>query len=281
MFLSPNLVYLEMPKTASTYTRHLIARYEPGELRPKHQPLVSEPGGRLVATSVRDPWDWYVSMWAFGCRGRGLLYRQMTGRQHAKAAAKALRERRLDMVGVTAAAALRSVLISQRQSVWRRVYSDPYDPALFREWLVMLLDERTRRILPWGYGQSDTRHCAGLMTYLFLSLATEQSAWRSVGRSIGEAAALGSFTDRHFLLDRAIRLERLEDDLAALLGEVGHAVTPAALRGTEKANVSARRSVREYYDPETADLVAREERLLIERFGYQSPDLGPSVRTVA
>ena len=37
--------------------------------------------GRRVVGTVRDPWSWYVSLWAYGCAGRGGLHARVT--QHS------------------------------------------------------------------------------------------------------------------------------------------------------------------------------------------------------
>src|SRR5665811_2112952 len=34
--------------------------------------------GRRVLGTVRDPWSWYVSLWAYGCMGRGGLHQRVT-----------------------------------------------------------------------------------------------------------------------------------------------------------------------------------------------------------
>jgi hypothetical protein len=88
-------------------------------------------------------------------------------------------------------------------------------------------------------------------------------------RSMDDVARL--YAD-HNIVDRYIRTEQLEEDLAEVLREVGlDGVTAEDLVGPRR-NASARRDVAHYYDAATIDLVAREERFVIDRFGYAPPE---------
>src|SRR6185503_14274720 len=71
MFVSDRLIYLQMQKTASTHVARVLAEVVGGEQHQQHIRLRVEPEGRLVAISIRSPWDWYVSLWAYGCREGG------------------------------------------------------------------------------------------------------------------------------------------------------------------------------------------------------------------
>ena len=81
MFVSDKLVYLQMQKTASTHIAKTLAAVVGGEQHLQHKRLAIDPAGRLVVASIRNPWSWYVSLWAYGCRGGGGesgLYNQVT-----------------------------------------------------------------------------------------------------------------------------------------------------------------------------------------------------------
>src|SRR4051812_35017204 len=71
MFVSDRLIYIQMQKTASTHIARVLAEVVGGEQHQQHIRLRGDRDGRLVVVSVRSPWDWYVSLWAYGCRGGG------------------------------------------------------------------------------------------------------------------------------------------------------------------------------------------------------------------
>ena len=79
MIVNDRLVYLRLQKCASTAVSALLLECVGGERRqPSHRRLDFDPGSRTVFGSVRDPWSWYVSVWSFGCAGKGLS-RRLTG----------------------------------------------------------------------------------------------------------------------------------------------------------------------------------------------------------
>lgn len=83
MLVSDHLVYLELPKTACSHIRDLLKLLVGGDIVGKHNRL---PGhlmqqNKMIVGSIRNPWDWYVSMWAYGCDRKGLLYKRLTSRK--------------------------------------------------------------------------------------------------------------------------------------------------------------------------------------------------------
>ena len=80
MFIADRLIYVELPKTACTHIGKLLALVVPGEQRGKHnKPSQAEFDRRPVFLgSVRNPWAWYVSLWAYGCQQEGMLWEALT-----------------------------------------------------------------------------------------------------------------------------------------------------------------------------------------------------------
>src|SRR5881394_2338445 len=83
MFVSEKLAYLQMEKTASTHIAKVMAQIVGGEQLVQHIHLTRDPfdarlpvdvSNRLVVASIRNPWSWYLSLWAYGCRGGGGRY---------------------------------------------------------------------------------------------------------------------------------------------------------------------------------------------------------------
>lgn len=70
MFRHDRFVYLQMQKTGGTRIAEILSEVVGGEqVNPKHTSIANP--DRPVIGSIRSPWAWYVSLWAFGCQGEG------------------------------------------------------------------------------------------------------------------------------------------------------------------------------------------------------------------
>jgi hypothetical protein len=191
MFVSGKIVYLQMLKTGSTHTTAILQRYCGGRAprgEEKHSQLkdLRRHSSKLIVSSVRNPWDWYVSLWAFGCTGHGRLlhYFNNLPRSEIRQAVK-----HFDF-GSALRFPLRTLL---GRPDWKRLYSDPGNEAHFREWLRLLLGAEGLSIGSEGYASSPVKTAAGFMTYCFLALTTSYAEWMRMGRkcrSYDELAAL-------------------------------------------------------------------------------------------
>lgn len=243
MYVADRLVFLQLQKTGCTHIAKLLAQLVPGRQLTKH----GRPGARLMESgrvfvgSVRNPWDWYVSLWAFGCGREGGLYQLLAD-------------------GSTA-----------RHAAWQRVYADSGDPLLFRQWLAMI---STTRTLGERYGASSLHPFAGFYTYRYCRLFAKDPRPLHSGAITG-LAALEEFDRRQNLVGQFIRNEHLEEDLIRVLGACGYPLDGRQLelvRAPVRTNASARsRDFARYYDAEAADLVGRRERFIVQKHGYAPP----------
>lgn len=271
MFVSDKLVFLELHKTGCTHIRRALLELVGGECVGKHNQAgggLFTPG-RAFLGSVRDPWDWYVSLWAYGCDGKGAIYGNATRRGYA------LRGRgwSVDPLGALVDLARRGRNRHWRQ--WRRAYANVEDPGAFREWLHMLHDPDHRQDVGEGYGGSALGGFAGLMTYRFVRLFAFTREDPHGAGAIASPLALKRHVDQACFIDHFIRNEALEDDLLRALRGCRIALpadAEAALRGRARTNTSSRRSgAARYYDAASIRLVSERDALVVERFGYAPP----------
>ena len=75
MLITDKLVYLELHKTGCTFTRLVLAELFSDSCRivGKHnlvetipQDVLGDFETKTKIGNIRNPWDWYVSLWAFG-----------------------------------------------------------------------------------------------------------------------------------------------------------------------------------------------------------------------
>ena len=269
MLISKDVVYLQMHKAGSTHATNILQRYCGGHLGARHSQLEDYESlrPRLIVSSIRDPWDWYVSLWAFGCTGHGRL-REYVDRLPFSELKEARRNRDITTILRFPFRLMRWFAAGPE---WTALYADPMDEVNFRKWLKLLLGAEGQHVGREGYASSPIKAVVGLMTYRFLALTTEYSEWVARGRKCRTYANVLAFAERHTITDRILRTEFLNDDLASLLNSVGVIVSQEEAAAWGKGNTSVRSRSVDYYDEETQELVAARDRFIVERFGYRLP----------
>ncbi len=272
MFINDKIAYVQLQKTACTHIASVLHSLAPGEFRVKHSPIREDIHGRLVVGSVRDPWDWYVSLWAYGCLGRGAMYTQLT---YSFPAISYRMARAAIFYPSQWLETARKIIYNSRKDYreWNRYYADANDPGLFRAWLKALLSPDGKRFLMEDYPVLPLREFTGLMTFRFLQLHVDDHHWRNFASTVRSRSALLDMYHRHSIVDRFVRMECLEDDLGPILDDVGIAYTVDDLKSRKKTNSSKRRDASYYYDLETIELVREHDFLIADEFGYDAPVL--------
>jgi hypothetical protein len=268
MFVSDRLVFLELHKTGCSHVRKILSLALDGRIVSKHNQATPDlfTEGRIFVGSVRNPWDWYVSLWGFGCDGKGALRYNLTHR---------LRGLGWRTAPLQATATL--LTRSNNSRAWLATYRDANDPAAFRDWLHMLHDEAFSRDIGEGYGNGTMRKVAGLMTYRYLRLFSTRAGEDAGLTDLSSQSSIEAWDAERTFVDTFIHTEALEADTLRILDDQGLAPREekrAAILAIPKTNTSSRkRAFASYYDPDTIALVAERERLIIGRFGYSAPDL--------
>lgn len=269
MFVNDKILYLQLQKTGCTHIARILTDYVGGANQNKHGRLDQAPEGRLILGSVRNPWDWYVSLWAYGCMGEGAIRTRLTtGR-----GALALRTLRGAALHPGDWLALPGVLLRQNHRhdtvFWRRVYADPDDRGAFRDWLQAIHDPdvQTRvfedpRVLP-------LHEAVGLYSARLVYLYSDPVTWDRDAPTLRDPAGLAAFFAAHSVLDRMIRTETIAADIFAVLQDIGVTdMTRDRLEALGRTNSSKRDAFASYYDTATMDLVARRDSFVIDHFGY-------------
>jgi hypothetical protein len=270
MFVTEKLIYLQLQKTGCTHIVRMMTELVGGELiGRKHARL--EPNfdlaGRKIVGSVRDPWSWYVSLWAFGCIRSGTVYSSTTTRNFRKHLIQRKKYPRHWLGGLWAE-------LVKPTACWSRLYADSNDPSLFREWLKLTLDPHRAHDLGENYGYSTLSPFAGLLTYRYARLYASETESIFPPAGLRTLDALRNFDHNHNLAELVIRNESLEDDLISVLKTCGHKLDKSAeekIRKAQKTNTSKHKATGEYYDAETLELVAQKEALIVGKYGYKPP----------
>jgi len=279
MIATDRLIYLELQKTGCSHVRRLLKEHFNGSVTGKHnRPRNTDVTSRFVVGSIRNPWEWYVSLWAFGASGRGAV-RHRTGRKvelgyYHRQLPKAMGKNWLSISEFVTSFLHDSV---KPVAKWRSTYENSEDPDQFRMWLKLILNPVRRFDIGEGFGFSPLSQYSGFLTYRFFRLFTVGSGVFKDTR-LNTSAGLELFDKEQNVANAIIRTENLEEDFIRAVRLAGYAPDKSVLgrirnSARNKTNVSDRREVEHYYDEETVRLVALRDEYIIEKFGYKPPDL--------
>lgn len=277
MLICDKLVFIELQKTGSTHIKQLLRDLVGGINDGKH----NTPDDRLLRCgkpfvgSVRNPWLWYLSLWSYGCQGKGELFQRLTNEKRWKRLRDKIAAKHKDGAQVvecddeeSGERRLPSHWDFERAKYW---YADPDNAEAFREWMQAVLGRRVmRHMLMAGYGNSPLGKAGGLMTYRYFNLFVQGGEELGPGQS--SLLALKLMDRSQCIVSHFIRNESLADDFIEVLQSCGVALTDAQreqVLSARKVNASTRpHGPGYYYDEATIKLVARREKFIIEKFGY-------------
>jgi len=253
MFVTDKLIYLQLQKTACSHIAAMLEKTVGGKKIGLHIPLPHRlySTDKYIVGSIRNPWDWYVSQWSYGCAGRGALHKRLTGRKFFRFFQKPFSE------------------FTKPVAEWRETYKDHRDPECFNRWLKMIFDPRRKKDLGEGYARNPISRYAGLMTYRYIKIYTR-------GSNATSLEALKKFDSENNFLKFTIRVESIDADLLQALKNAGYELSEGQIQVIQqgadyRTNPSDHLPSGFYYDQETAGLVAEHERLIIEKYCYDPP----------
>lgn len=258
MFECDQFIYVRMQKTASRFILELLKQLFTGQTIGTHCCATTQQIERTpyFISSIRNPWDWYLSLWLFGVSGRGGLRQKLTKlqwRSSFKNPYTSLKDR----------------------AEWRRLYRSSNDIHAFRKWLALLCDPQNAHNL--GEGYSPISHWVGFMTYRYLLLCCRFNAiTKATLNDLNDFTALKKLEKQTCYIDYFIRQENLEQTFFQALEPVRSlsAEEVNLVKNAPRMNVSTRLfSLDDYYDQPSLDLIFNRDRLLVEKFNYLPPTL--------
>jgi hypothetical protein len=234
------LVYLDVEKSGSTFVSQFLRDFLDDDevVFAKHVPLWSAPPRECITVlSVRDPLDTYLSLYSYGCQGRGGLHGRL------------------------------------RDAGRGGLYDGT--AAGFTRWAEVVLEPASAPFLdPPGYHRSGCAPHVGLLSYRTARLAVPRAA--HVLRGATSAHDVVARFREHAAFDEVLRSETLADDLAALVRHPRLAWRPSrgaaleALRRPRRLNSSERLDRGEGFAVPTdvRERVYVREPILARVFGY-------------
>ena len=268
MIFCDELIFLHLQKTGGNHVAKLLSRYFTLHQEGKHNGIVGDISRPYVLVGIRNPWDWYVSLWAYGCQREGSLWSYMTSGR-ARSLRKALGNYGASPGNWFELSRHIAALPGKDGAFWRDLYRDPEDPERFRRWVRAVHSAPTSHQTGEEFSALPLSRQCGLMTSRYLKVSSRESDWVAGRRSIRTVGDAVAYRDAHSVATHFIRTEQLEADLHSALSDMGVAVEDAGSLVGERTNRSKHHAASYYYDDATAALVAQRDRLIIEAHGYQ------------
>lgn len=238
-----SFVYLDVQKTGSSFIIFLLRTFcREQQIRAAKHRSVGAPydSNKFHFISVRTPLDQYLSLYSYGCSGKGALYRRLgrRGKEHLY------------------------------DSTWKG----------FKRWLRFILDEEHAELLV-GDGKGDykgrVQQLIGFQTYRYLELALAEPSnalgaceTRDDVRDVYKRLNIAQFHVRHESFRGDLK-ELLTTRIPAAMGDLQAALKFAA--EGNPINVSDRVDAFEIdaeLSPKLAGVLAEREWLMAELFGY-------------
>ncbi len=274
MFITDTLIYVQLHKTGGMHINRMLAEVLGGKQQDYHNlpDLNQYPKDQIFIASIRNPWEWYVSLWAYGCDRKGGLYFRTT-------------QPKWSIHGHEFKRRLWDALLSVSRepfrdpTPWQQSYTHADDAIAFRTWLqLMLSNPKTRYDIGEGYAMSPISQFAGLYTHRYIYMFCKDSVKHLHNKNLlTRFNALKDFEQHYNYINYFIRNENLAHDLIQTLQQCNISLTQAQqqiILQANKTNTSSRKHAMDYYyDDQSLALIAEKERLIIEKFNYQAPKL--------
>ena len=266
MYITDKLIYLQLQKTGCTHISKLLSETVGGSQKTKHQYLLNYNTDKYIIGSIRNPWEWYVSLWAYGSGDKGSLKNRLTLHNP------------FEIIYGFFSGKINKIKneLEKPVKLWRMTYQDYKNPDCFRNWLKLIHDPNRKKDLDEGYPEHVISNFAGIMTYRYCRLYHKDFFLKENQNKIRNYNDLKKFDKTNSLLDFIIRNESLEYDLIDVLKKVGYDLDKNQIKFIhDNANIKTFKSKHfdssYYYDKETIDLVTNSEKFIIEKYGYVPP----------
>lgn len=272
MLVNDKLVFLQMQKTGCTHVESILFKIFPNSQQiGKHFRIPSrfEFRSRPVVGSIRDPWDWYLSYWAYSCLAKGGPYkRTVQSRNPLNVILDSRQANSHNEVPRRFTGLLKHSVSELFRPVgkWQYLYEDVNDPERFRLWLELVLSEERKFDLFQDYGLSSISQFSGLYTYLTLFLYAQD-----ISVLFSDSFTREELQKVPLVISDVLKTEQLNEDFINFLKKIDIPITSDIEQALNaKTNTSKRKLPRDaYYNGASIDLVAKQDTYILKKFGYK------------
>lgn len=274
MLITDKLIYIELHKTGCTHTRSILADMFPDshKIANKHgtynntsKDILGDFEEKIKIGNIRNPWDWYVSLWAYGCDKKGGLYNVLT---QNRSKPKLLSKKGVKCFFENIFSKNQDEYFWLNPEIWRKFYEDSENYENFNTWLSLILSKEKFRIGE-NYKSSHLSEFVGFFTYRYIKLYTYGNHLDKV-KSISD---LMKYDAEENFMDEIIKNEHINQGLILIANKLKYDLTKLKnilKRHNKRTNKSNRdKDYRKYYNKESIELVEKYDSFIIEKFNYK------------
>jgi len=269
MFISDKLCFLELGKTGCSYIREILSQnIQQGVLTHIHDTINDNllNSNRFFLGSIRNPFDWYVSLWAFGFfkKKKAPLYSNLTSRRINPFRLSSINKNYLKKTKFISNQFFKDIDNN------KKLYSDPLNINNFREWIKIILKKKNKDQLGEHYAISNTNKFIGYMTFHYLlRFINPSKLYMLFNNEIGTYEDLKSFDKKSNFIKSIVRFENIDQDLLKIFNQLNIQVDEEKILQKKPVNKSIRlRDTMSYYDNETINIVRQNDSLIFEKYKY-------------
>jgi len=214
MYISDKFVFTELHKTAGTHIGKWLKNIAPGKQVGKHNKIPAELRDRFIIGSIRNPWDWYVSLWGYGCDQKGSVWHQTSNTVNFRYYWQQL-PKEMGRNYLSPGIFIKQYFsdIKKPLDLWANAYSNSTDPDCFKSWLKLIFNHSRKLDIREGYGFSPLSNEAGLLSYRFFKFFTTLDQKIYSSNTFSKNSTLSAVWKKYKFADHFIRMESLEEDL--------------------------------------------------------------------
>lgn len=269
MFISDRLCFLELGKTGCSYIREVLSEnISQGYLTHIHDTIDSNllNSNRFFLGSIRNPFDWYVSLWAFGClrKKKDPLYSNLTSRRINPFRLSSINKNYLKKIKFISNQLIKNIDMN------KKLYSDPLNVDNFREWIKIVLKKKDKNQLGEHYAISNTNKFIGYMTFHYLlRFINPSKLYMLFNNEINNYEDLINFDKNFNFIVSTIKFENIDQDLLATFNKLNIPINKTEILRKKAVNKSVRlKNTMDYYDDETIKIVRQNDSLIFEKYRY-------------
>lgn len=269
MFISNKICFVEFGKTGCSFIREIFSKkIKDGVLTKIHDPITDELilSDKIKVGSIRNPYDWYVSLWSFGClmQKRDPLFSNLTRRK--------LNPKRILNIKKNYKEKIYFLFDQFKKDINfnKELYSDPYNTHNFRNWIKLLFDNKKKNYIGENYSISNTNKFIGYMTFHYLIRFTNKKFHHKLfDKSLINYDDIKNFYIKNNYIDYFIVFEKLNESLINLFNSIDLSISESDLNKEKPVNKSKRLpNIDDYFNAETKDLVKKYDALIFEIHNY-------------
>ena len=264
MFISSKICFLELEKTAiSSIKKFLKNHIIDGKITRPHDYVTEEilKENIFFLGSIRNPFDWYISRWSYGCmmRADDSLFRNLVKKRLNISRIKNIDKQYLKKFNY-----LKNQFFKNTNYL-ENLYSDPYNQKNFQLWLKELLVKKKDNSLAEHYYFSSFNKSFGYMTFRYLIMFTNPKYRENIYSKLKSYKDIKDFDNNYNFINKFVKVENLNEDLNNVTKELGINKNMEI----EIVNPSRRKkSFEYYYDKECLEIVRKQDKYIFDKFKY-------------